>query len=195
MSTEHYHTRHWPSTTMLSTARDFTNRARKENKETPFPYLVPSIFLSFAAVESGVNALIYRAWEKAVRPLVKKDAKKVIKPPLRASIMNKLLYFTYFLTGKTFDTQSNLWDRIRNLKKLRDQIVHYELEELSIQEAEQLEEDVPIKSNNGRPSAEILRESFYNDLFSREVTIDKVEEAIETASEILEKLYCFYYNK
>ena len=189
MSSKHYHTRHWPSSTMLKAAQDFVDWARKENKRDPFPFLVPSVLLSFAAVEAAVNALIHYALKKRsnAHPIVKKYVKEKLKASPSPSIVDKVLYFTYLLTGNSLDPQSSLWDRFQKLRKLRNMIIHYELEELSDQEAQKLAEFVPIKDKVQRKSsAEILRESFYKNLFSQEITINTTEEAIKTASEILD---------
>ena len=197
MSSEHYHTRHWPSSMMLKTARDFVDRARKENKTDPFPFLVPSVLLSFAAVEAAVNALIHYALKRNnAHLIVKKYVKEKLKASPSPSIVDKVLYFTYLLTGSSLNPQSSLWERFQKLRKLRNMIIHYKLEELSDQEAQKLAEVVPIKTNEQRKSsAEILREIFYKNLFSREITINTTEKAIKTASEILDKLYYFYYGK
>jgi len=198
VSSEHYHTRHWSSSMMLKTARDFVDRARKENKTDPFPFLVPSVLLSFAAVEAAVNALIHYALKKRsnAHPIVKKYVKEKLEASPSPSIVDKVLYFTYLLTGSSLDPQNSLWDRFQKLRKLRNMIIHYKLEELSDQEAQKLAEVVPIKTNEQRKSsAEILREIFYKNLFYREITINTTEKAIKTASEILDKLYYFYYGK
>lgn len=197
MSTEHYHTRHWPSSTMLHTATNFLNQARGKNLKEPFPFLVPSVLLSFAAVEAGINALIYYALREGskVHLIVKEYIKKELEASPPASIVDKVLYFTHLLTGNNLNPQSSLWARFQSLKKLRNKIIHYELEGLSNQQAQQLAKTFPIKSSDGRPSAEVLKEDFYKNLFSQEVTIDKVQEAIETAREILDNLHSFYYGK
>lgn len=194
MTTEHYHTRHWPSSTMLHTATIFLGQARAKNQKGPFPFLVPSVLLSFAAVEAGVNALIDYALrgDNKVHPLVKKHIRKELKASPPASIVDKMLYFTHLLTGSNLDPQSSLWARFQSLRKLRNRIIHYELEGLSDQETQKLAENLPIKSSDGRPSSEILKEDFYKNLFSREVTTDRVQEAIETAHEIIDNLHSFY---
>ena len=197
MTTNHYHTPHWPSTTMIHTANEFINVARKEKKRDPFPFLVPSILLSFTAVEAGINALIHYALrgDKNLHPLVKKYIKEKLEASLPASVVDKILYFTYFLTGESFDIQSNLWQRFQNLRTLRNKIIHYKLKELEQEEAQLLAEALPFKTKNEKLSTEAIRETFYKNFFSREVTIGKAVEAVETASETLEKLYSFYYER
>jgi len=182
---------------MIYTATQFIKIARKKEQQEPFPFLVPSILLSFAAVEAGVNALIHYALRenRNLPPPVKKYVKKELEASPPASIIDKIQSFTYFLTGESFDTQSRLWERFQKLRKLRNKIIHYELEELKEQEVQSLAKVLPIKTKNGDSSTKTIRETFYKNLFSREVTIDRAVEASETASEILEKLYSFYYSK
>lgn len=197
MSPNRYHTPHWSSTTMIHTANVFINLARKEKKRDPFPFLVPSILLSFAAVEAGVNALIHYALreDKNLHSLIKKYIKEKLKASPPASIKDKILYFTYFLTRKSFNIEGRLWERFRNLQNLRNKIIHYKLEELEQDEAELLAEALPFKTKDEKLATKAVRETFYKNLFAREVTIGKAVEAVETASEILKKLYSFYYRR
>ena len=182
---------------MIHTANQFIALGREKNQKGPFPFLVPSILLSFAAVEAGINALIHYALreDKNLHPLVKKYIKKELEAPSPPSITDKIQYFTHFLTGKSFDVQSDLWKRFQNLRALRNKIVHYKLKELEEEEAQLLAEALPFRTKNEKLSTQAVREKFYENLFFQEVTIGKAVEAIETASAILEKLYSFYYGK
>ena len=194
--TTHYHTTHWPSRTMLYTASQFIGMARKRKIQSPFPFLVPSIILSFAAIETHLNECIHSRFLKARHPNNELLNEYVLKRLLNERpIDQKIKKLTKVLTGRGFDVQCPLWGNFKNLQKLRNIIVHYKLEGLEELEAEQAAEVLPIKTSDGRTPSQVMKEGFYKNLFYQEVTIDKTVEAYETAHGILEKLDSLYYHR
>lgn len=194
--TRHYHTTHWPSSTMLHTAVQFINMARQKKIQDPFPFLVPSILLSFTAIETRLNECIHCKFLKARYSNNELLNEYVLEKLLKEKpIDEKIKKSTKVLTGKDFDVQGPIWGSFKNLQKLRNKIMHYKLEGLKELEAEQAAEVFPIKTNNGKTPSEVIKEGFYKNLFYQEVTINKAVEAYETAHEILEKLNSLYYGR
>ena len=190
----HYHTTHWPSTRMLVTASRLIGLAQKENPKQPFPFLIPSIFLSFAAIETRVNELIHHRLKQGINPVIGSYIAEKLKRWPYPSLEDKIVYFGYFLTKKAFNTDSALWRRFVKLKELRNKIVvHYKLQDLSDEEAQRFAQVFPIQNKRGRESPERIKKDVYKNLFYQEVTIERVREAHETALMMLRELNSLYY--
>lgn len=191
----HYHTTHWPSTRMVVAAARLIGLAQKENPKEPFPFLVASLFLSFAAIETRVNELIHQRLKQGTDAVVKKYITGKLESWPCPSLEDKIVYFGYFLTKKEFDTRSALWQRFKDLKRLRDKIVvHYKLRDLSDLEAQRVVQGFSIQNEHGRVSPERIKKDVYKNLFYQELTIDRARKARETALMMLRKLNSLYYR-
>ncbi len=100
----HYHTTHWPSTRMVVAAARLIGLAQKENPKEPFPFLVASLFLSFAAIETRVNELIHHRLKQGINPVIGSYIAERLKRWPYPSLEDKIVYFGYFLKKEFMET-------------------------------------------------------------------------------------------
>jgi len=189
----YYHTEDWASSMMLESANKLRLLAEKDRKQESFPFLVPSILMAFTAIETCINESIHY---KLKSQLLRQEFWKFIeKKLLFINIEEKLLKLTEALTGKTFEKKSSLWKKFKNLKDLRNKLMHYKLKEMTDKEVKELQvsfDFINIKEEKKR--FEIIRETFYKDLIHKEVNADKAKEAIETAKQVMNSLNFYYFG-
>lgn len=186
---------------MLAGAESLKSLAEKQKSDRRL--LSASIVLSVIAIEAYVNTLI---WLKLLpfkdRNILKRYTENIngnfrIK---RRSIEEKIIKWTKQISGNKFGNQP-LIKRLNDLIKLRNQIVHYQIQTLTAKELHNLQCDLPYHLMNGNSEVhdpekikKSLKETFSHDYLRDVITLSQADEAIDTAKKVIAELKRCYFK-